>query len=74
MNEQERENHSYLGDGVYVEWQAESQHFILRTGDHRDAHCDNKIYLEPSILGNLNLFVSRIETRIKKNRTEKKDE
>ena len=71
MTPEERENHSYLGDGVYVEWQAESQHFILRTGDHRDGHCDNKIYLEPSILGNLNLFVSRIEN---KNKRERNDE
>lgn len=60
MNEQERQNHSYLGDGVYVEWCMQSQQFILRTGDHRDTHCDNKIYLEPAVYKALTQFVDRV--------------
>ncbi len=58
MDEEQRKNHCYLGDGVYVEW--DGMHFVLRTGDHRDAHCDNKIYLEPSVLDSLNLFVNHL--------------
>jgi len=48
MDEEERKNHSYLGDGVYAEKSGEF--IILRTGDHRDGLCDNKIYLEESVL------------------------
>lgn len=54
MTPEERKNHCYLGDGVYVEWDGE--YFILRTGDHRDSHCDNKVYLEPSVYNSLILF------------------
>ena len=64
MTPEERENHSYLGDGVYVEWDGE--HFILRTGDHRDMYCDNTIYIEPDILDGLIKFKSRIENKNKK--------
>lgn len=49
MTSEERKNHCYLGDGVYIEWCTQSKQFILRTGDPRDSHCDNKIYLEPSV-------------------------
>lgn len=48
MNDEERKNHCYLGDGVYAEKTPEF--IILRTGDHRDGKCDNKIYLEESVL------------------------
>lgn len=71
MTPEERENHSYLGDGVYVEW--DGMHFVLRTGDHRDSHCDNKIYLEASILDGLDQFKERIKTRINKNKNKNKE-
>lgn len=58
MTEEERQNHSYLGDGVYAEWDGE--YIILRTGDHRDGYCDNKIYLEPEVLKSFNKFSERI--------------
>lgn len=48
MTPEERANHVYLGDGVYLEHTPE--HIILRTGDHRDGYCDNKIYLDDSVL------------------------
>ena len=64
-----RENYSYLGDGVYVEW--DGMHFVLRTGDHRDSHCDNKIYLEPYVLHALDQFKERIEN---KNKNKKGDQ
>jgi hypothetical protein len=64
MTPEERELHSYLGEGVYVEWDGED--FILRTGDHRDSECQNRIYLNPSILDKLNNFKSRIENKNKK--------
>ena len=44
MTPEEIANHHYLGDGVYLECTPE--HWILRTGDHRDTFCDNKIYLD----------------------------
>jgi hypothetical protein len=61
MTPEERANHVYLGDGVYLEHTPE--HIILRTGDHRDTHCDNKIYLESQVL---DAFFNAIET-IKRN-------
>lgn len=57
MDEKERDNHSYLGDGVYVQWDGE--HFILRTDSHKDSECRNKIYLEPQVAEGLRLFVER---------------
>ncbi len=54
MTKEERENHAYLGDGVYAEWDGFA--IILRTGNHQDHLCDNKIYLEPNVLDSLNIF------------------
>lgn len=48
MNNEERQKHAYIGDGVYAE--STPAHIILRTGDHRDGFCDNKIYLEQDVL------------------------
>lgn len=48
MNDEERKTHAYIGDGVYVE--STPVHIILRTGDHRDGFCDNKVYLEQDVL------------------------
>lgn len=58
MTDEERENHCYLGDGVYVEYT--SDRIILRTGDHRDGLCDAKIYLDDVVLRNLALFLDKI--------------
>jgi len=51
MSPEERKNHAYLGDGVYVE--NTHEHVILRTGSHRDDDCDNKIYLDAKVLFSL---------------------
>lgn len=59
MSPEERKNHSYLGDGVYAEHTPD--HIILRTGDHRDSHCDNKIYLEDGVLASLMNFLEFIK-------------
>jgi hypothetical protein len=52
---EERKNNSYIGDGVYVQWDGIG--FWLRTGDHRDDKCDNKIYMEVAVLDRLFDFV-----------------
>ena len=44
---------AYLGDGIYAEF--DGYGIWLRSGDHRDELCDNKIYLEPDILASLNV-------------------
>lgn len=51
MSPEERKNHSYIGDGVYAEF--EHGRIWLRTGDHRDELCDNKICLEIDVLNSL---------------------
>jgi len=61
MSPEERKNHCYLGDGVYGEW--DGFHFILRTGDHRDDKCDNKIYLEESVLINFLEWTQKIVSK-----------
>lgn len=50
--------HQYIGDGVYAEF--DGYGIWLRTGDHRDDRCDNKVYLEPDILTSLNNFYSHM--------------
>ena len=61
MSEEERFNHEYLGDAVYAEWDG----FVvwLRTGDHLDICCDDKIYLEPHVLKNLDKFLERMKDK-----------
>jgi hypothetical protein len=55
MDKEEHENHSYLGDGVYAEFNPSGT--WLRTGNHQDELCDDKIYLEHHVLDSLNQFV-----------------
>lgn len=62
------ENPIYLGDGVYAEY--DGYGIWLKTGDHREAFCDNKIYLEDMVLASLNNFVRRIEAENKKKKGE----
>lgn len=57
----EREKYSYLGDGVYAFW--DGYHIVLRTGHHEENRCDNQIFLEPSVLTNLNLFAGKFNQK-----------
>jgi hypothetical protein len=58
MDEEERKNHCYLGDAVYAEKSGEF--IILRTSSHRDSECDNKIYLEESVLISFLEWINRV--------------
>lgn len=58
MTPEERKNHAYIGDGVYAEFDGFG--LILRTGNHQDHKCDNKIYLEDDVLKSLNIFYEHI--------------
>ena len=54
MTEDERQDHCYLGDGVYIQYSPdECSELILRTGNHQDHMCDNKIYMDEVVLGNM---------------------
>lgn len=57
MTEFDRENHCYLGDGVYAFFDGYA--IRLRTGDHRDNEFDQEIFLEPEVLSSLNKFYER---------------
>ena len=63
MKEEERKYLEYIGDGVYAEF--DGYGIWLRTGNHVDELCDNKIYLEPTVLSNLNDFNDFVEKRKK---------
>lgn len=65
MTPEERENHYYLGDGVYAEFDGFG--IWLRTGSHEHNLCDDKIYLEPDVFDSLNKFVEHIKSRKLKN-------
>lgn len=58
MTDEERNLHSYLGDGVYAFFDGYS--IRLRTGDHRDSEYDQEIFLEPEVLRSLNKFYERV--------------
>ena len=58
MNEEERKNYCYLGDNVYAFF--DGYGIWLRTGHHEDLKCDDRIYLEPRALENLNLFNNKM--------------
>ena len=47
----------YLGDGVYVA--IEHGMARLTTGSHQEAEADNVIFLEPDVIGALQLFLKR---------------
>ena len=68
MTEEEKLNHTYLGDGVYAEH--DGYHMILRTGDHRDHLCDNKVYLDDSVMENLIRFMEYLNSRNKTQETQ----
>ncbi len=61
MTNEERENYSYLGDGVYAFF--DGYGIWLRTGDHREELCDNKIYLEGDVFLSLNKFVDGLRNK-----------
>ena len=54
MTEYERNNHTYIGDAVYAEW--DGFYIILRTNSHLDTDCDQKIYLEDDVMKRLFQF------------------
>lgn len=58
MDSEERKNHSYLGDGVYAQW--DGYGFWLRANDHRDHLCTDKIYIEPGVLDTLVQFYKHL--------------
>lgn len=58
MNDEERKNYSYLGDGVYSFF--DGYGIWLRTGHHDENLCDDKIYLEPDVLFSLNKFDKKV--------------
>ncbi len=47
---------SYIGDGVYAEWDGDGV-WLRCNGDH---HNDDQIYLDPSVLLSLNEFVKKM--------------
>ena len=57
MTKNNEENITYLGDGVYAEFDGEG--VWLRTGHHKDEHCEMKIYLEHEVLTKLDKFLTR---------------
>lgn len=59
MNEEEKKNYRYLGDGVYAYFDGHGM--WLRTGHHSDTECDHKIYLEPGVFKKLEQFVEDIK-------------
>ncbi|HEO1391235.1 TPA: hypothetical protein VAH77_000450 [Legionella pneumophila] len=60
MNDEQRKNYCYLGDGVYAFF--DEYGIWLRTGHHEDALCDDKIYLEPDVFESLNMFVEKLRS------------
>ena len=61
MNDTERENYSYLGDGVYAFF--DGYGIWLRTGHHEEHKCDDKIYIEPSVYLSLNKFIDGLRNK-----------
>lgn len=61
MTPEERENYCYLGDGVYAYF--DGYGIWLRTGDHREELCDDKIYIEPDVLNSLNKFNEHVRKK-----------
>ena len=49
---------AYIGDGVYCEF--DGYGMWLRTGHYETDKCENKIYLEPSVLRSLMEFYKGI--------------
>ena len=65
MSPEERKNHCYLGDRAYSE--TTPSEVILRTGSHKDEDCDNKIYLDDSVIENFERFLTHIANMAAKN-------
>ncbi len=58
MDTEERKYHAHLGDGVYAQF--DGYGFWLRANHHSDEHCTDKIYIEPSVLKNLNEYYAHL--------------
>ena len=52
---------SYLGDGVYATIEIETGMIRLTTGDHREEHSTNIIWLEPEVFVALVKFATQNE-------------
>jgi hypothetical protein len=61
LTQEERRFHAYIGDGVYAQF--DGYGVWLRTGNHNDHLCDNRVYLEPSVLFNLQLFLDGFKVK-----------
>lgn len=61
MDDSERKNYCYIGDGVYAFF--DGYGIWLRTGDHREDKCDDKIYIDPDVLDSLNRFVEHLRSQ-----------
>lgn len=59
MNELERQNYRYLGDGVYAHFNGTG--VWLRTGHHEENKCDDKVYLEGKVFESLCDFVADLK-------------
>lgn len=55
------DNHAYLGDGVYAEFDGIG--VILRTAHHTDKECVDLIYLEGYVLKSLNEFYEWVKNK-----------
>jgi hypothetical protein len=57
-----KDNPRYLGDGVYISWKEEPyRELIITTGSHDLNEADNKIFLEPQVLGKLDDFLTELK-------------
>jgi len=62
MDNEERKKHSYIGDGVYAQFDGFG--FWLRANHHTDEMCTDKIYIEPSVLKSLNDFYAHLTRKV----------
>ena len=51
----------YMGDGVYIEY--DGYGYWLRANHHSSQLCDHEIYLEPSVLINMNNFAKMVASQ-----------
>lgn len=62
MDNEDRANHCYVGDGVYAQW--DGYGFWLRTEHHTDEKCADRIYIEPGVLDSLNQFYAHLTRKV----------
>lgn len=62
MNDK-KDYRSYLGDGVYIDFDGFG--YVLRANHHEHGKCSDEIYLEPSVFHNLLSYHNRLIESIK---------